>query len=317
MLIRRTCVLALLPVSLLACSAKTTERGKASNEAVRPIAAAAPTAAAMGIPAAASDAGLNLKGDLVFSGDLRPSATADLGFKVGGALTQRRVSRGDHVTAGQVLAVLSDAEAQAQLAQAQAAVAAARAGAAIAEDGAQRVDTLHAQAAAPGNLAITSRLGAEAARAQVAQAEAAVLLARAMVANHILKAPFNGVITRGPDGTGMTVPPGHPVFRLEKLDPLTLQATIAEADLDRLHLDDQVKIEAGGHRGTATVTAIVRSLDPMSRRAPVELTVANADGLFIAGSYVRATLNQADPTKAPMAGKQEATPNQEGQVVPQ
>lgn len=232
-------------------------------------------------------------GPVLIAGDLRPSAAVELGFKAGGQLAQRKVERGARVKAGEVLAVLSDDEARAQLAQAEAAVAAAKAQAAIAEDAAGRVETLRGADAAPGNLAVSTKLQLEAARAMVKQAEGALALARANVNNHVLRAPFDAVVVRVPEGTGGMVAPGIPVFRLERLDPLVLQATVGETEVGRVRIGDVVHFRVGERDFSGAVRAVIGSLEAVTRRAPVEVEVANPDGALLAGAYVRAQVGGA------------------------
>jgi RND family efflux transporter MFP subunit len=234
---------------------------------------------------------------LVVTGDLKPSEAAELSFKAGGQMSVRRAVRGDLVAKGQVLGQLSDVEAQAQLAQAEAAVAMAKAQAAIAEDQAQRVESLRTADAAPGNAAVATRLQVEAARAGVRQAEAAASLARANVANHVLRAPFDGVVTRAPEGIGGTVGPGYPVYRLERLDPLLLVGTVAEAELERVVPGAAVVVDTSNGPVEGTVRAVVRALEPVSRRVPVEILVPNPDQTIVAGGFVRARLGAGAPPR--------------------
>lgn len=225
---------------------------------------------------------------LEIAGDLRPEAAADLAFKIAGQLQSVRVERGQRVKKGQLLAALGDSEARAQLAQAEAAVAQARAQLALAKDNEARAATLVAANAAPGSQAIAVKLQAESATAALLQAEAARDLAAAALANHQLKAPFDGEIVKVPDGTGQIVAPGTPLFRLETLDKLVLRATLAESEVDRVKVGDEVAIEGkDGRRVTGKVKVVLRSLDS-SRRAPLEVSVPNQDKALIAGSYVRA-----------------------------
>lgn len=226
---------------------------------------------------------------LELAGDLRPEAAADLAFKIGGQLISVKVERGQRVKKGQLLAVLSDGEARAQHAQADAAVSQARAQLALARDNEARAATLVAANAAPGSQAIAVKLQAETAEAALMQAQAARDLAATALVNHQLKAPFDGEIVKVPDGTGMIVGAGTPLFRLESLDRLVLRATIAESDVDRIRAGDEVTIEANnGRKVVGKVRLVLRSLDT-SRRAPIEVSVPNQDQGLIAGSYVRAT----------------------------
>lgn len=225
---------------------------------------------------------------LELTGDLRPSASADLAFKIGGQLVSIKVERGQKVKKGQLLAVLSDGEARAQLEQSEAAVAQARAQHLLAKDNEARAETLVAANAAPDSQAIAVKLQSEIARAALKQASAARDLASENLANHQLRAPFDGVIVTVPDGTGQIVGAGMPLFRVEALDSLVLRTSVAESDLEHIHVGDTVTIETGtGKKVVGKVRLVLRSLDS-SRRAPVEVDVPNKDQSLIAGSYVRA-----------------------------
>lgn len=224
-----------------------------------------------------------------FAGDLRPEAAADLSFKIGGQLVHVKVSRGQKVKKGQLLAVLSDGEARAQLEQAEAAVAQARAQHSLAKDNEARAQTLVAANAAPNSQAIAVKLQSEIARAAMMQAAAARDLAAVNLTNHQLRAPFDGVIVKVPDGTGQIVGAGMPLFRVETLDTLVLHATVTESELPRIRVGDAVAIEAhSGQKVVGKVRLVLRSLDS-SRRAPIEVDVRNENQGLIAGSYVRAT----------------------------
>lgn len=225
------------------------------------------------------------------AGDLRPAQAANLSFKIGGRLASVRIVRGEHVKKGQVLATLSDTEARATLAQADAAVQVARAQAAIAEDAETRAGQLGSADVIPASNVVAAKLTADAARAGVQQALAAASLARANVANHALTAPFDGVVVMVPDGTGETVGPGIPIMRLEQLDVLVLRATAPASEAASLKAGDEVEVAApGGQRVKGKVRVVLGSLEPVSRRAPIEIELPNADGKLAAGSYVRAWL---------------------------
>lgn len=225
------------------------------------------------------------------AGDLRPAQAAELSFKAGGTLVSFKVGRGEKVKKGQTLGQLSDAEARAQYAQAEAGVKAAAAQVAIAEDAERRVGDLVQNNAAPEMQKISSGLQAEAARAGLAGARALLALAQANLDNHTLRAPFDGTLARVPDGIGSNIAPGAAVARIEKLDLLVLQAALGERELDRIKVGSEVLVKApSGREVVGRVRAVVRSLDAVSRRAPVEVEVPNADGSLVAGSYVRARL---------------------------
>lgn len=233
----------------------------------------------------------SLEGPLQLAGDLRPERAADLAFKIGGQLATVKAVRGERVKKGQLLATLSEVEARAQLAQAQGAVAQAQAQVALAQDAEERAASLSAAKAAPGSQVVTTRLQLSAAKAGLLSAQAAVDLAAAALANHQLKAPFDGELVRVPDGIGQIVAAGVPLFRIEQLDQLTLRATVGEADLDRIHVGDELTVTtASGALVAGKVNVVLRSLEAQSRRAPIEASVPNANRALVAGSYVRVSL---------------------------
>jgi RND family efflux transporter MFP subunit len=231
----------------------------------------------------------NAAGTLELAGDLRPDKSADLSFKIGGQLQIVRVARGERVKRGDVLAGLAESEVRAQLAQAEAGVAIARAQLDLAKDNEGRASSLVAMNAAPGSQATVSRLQVGIAQATLQNAIASRDLVATTLANHALKAPFDGEIVRVPDGVGQTVTPGSVLFRIEALDRLVLRATIGENDVDRVRVGDDVTIETQGKKFTGKVRLVLRSLEAQSRRAPVEVLVNNEQRGLIAGSYVRAT----------------------------
>ena len=243
-------------------------------------------------PSATESAATSIRaagGTIELAGDLRPEAAADLAFKIGGQMVAVKVERGQVVKKGQLLAALSDGEARAQLAQAEAAVAQAKAQLALARDNEARAESLVATNAAPSSQAVATKLQAEIAYAALLQSQAARDLAAASLANHQLKAPFDGQLVKVPDGSGQFVAPGAPQFRIETLDKLVLRASVAEAEINRIRVGDSVTIETNdGKKIVGKVKLVLRSLDS-SRRAPIEVNVPNQDGTLVAGSYVRAS----------------------------
>ncbi|HKU37657.1 MAG TPA: efflux RND transporter periplasmic adaptor subunit [Polyangiales bacterium] len=281
----------ILLLALGACTAQARDNERLAQGKPAPVAAKQPAGSSTPLPPTAELATNPVPsgGSLELSGDLKPDKAADLSFKITGQLQTVRVVRGERVKRGDVLAGLSDAEARAQLAQADAAVAQARAQLELAKDSEARATSLVAANAVPGSQATAVRLQVAIAEAALQAAMAQRELAATALANHVLKAPFDGQIVRVPDGVGQIVNSGTMLFRLEALDRLVLRATVSEADVDRIRVGDEVSIDAGGKKAVGKVRVVLRSLDAASRRAPVEVIVPNDKGDLIAGSYVRAT----------------------------
>ena len=235
------------------------------------------------------------------TGQLGPSRLLPLAFEVGGRLQVSRVSKGYVVKVGQSLGNLDPEIINAQVAQAEAGLLAAEAGAALALDVATRNEKLKAEGSVSDLQFKQTDTQAKAARAQVAQAQAGVAQAHAGQRRHFLTAPFAATVVDAPDNTGGMVGPGMPVYVLMQLDPLVLKVTVPEKIRESIKAGLKVRVEATGS-GSATDDAVVKvvlpSADPQTRRVPLEITVPNTDGRFVANTLARVTIALGEPKPA-------------------
>ena len=235
------------------------------------------------------------------TGQLGPSRLLPLAFEVGGRLQVSRVSKGDVVKVGQSLGNLDPEIINAQVAQAEAGLMAAEAGAALALDVATRNEKLKAEGSVSDLQFKQTDTQAKAAKAQVAQAQAGVAQAHAGQRRHFLTAPFAATVVDAPDNTGGMVSPGMPVYVLMQLDPLVLKVTVPEKIRESIKAGLKVRVEATGS-GSATDDAVVKvvlpSADPQTRRVPLEITVPNTDGRFVANTLARVTISLGEPKPA-------------------
>lgn len=227
------------------------------------------------------------------TGQLGPSKLLPLGFEVGGRLAISRVNKGDVVKAGQQLGNLDPEIINAQVAQAEAGVMAAEAGAALALDVAGRNEKLKAEGSVSDLQYRQVDTQAKAAKAQVAQAQAGLAQARAGQRRHFLSAPWTATVVDAPDTAGGMVGPGTPVFILMQLDPLVLKATVPESVRQLVHAGLKVRVEAvgsGASTDDAVVKVVLPSADPQTRRVPIEISIPNSDGRFVANTLARVTI---------------------------
>src|SRR5690606_4117345 len=147
-------------------------------------------------------------------GTLVPMRQVDLAFKASGRIASLNVKVGQFVKQGEVLARLETVEAQAQLEAAEAQVRAAEAQLALASDAEQRTTGMVDAGALPEATGVQVEKQKALAAAQLDAAKAQLSLARANLANHTLVAPFSGVVTRVPSGTGAMAAAGMPMFHI-------------------------------------------------------------------------------------------------------
>jgi RND family efflux transporter MFP subunit len=235
------------------------------------------------------------------TGQLGPSRLLPLGFEVGGRLVVSRAVKGDLVKVGQPLGNLDTEIINAQVAQAEAGLMAAEAGAALALDVAARNEKLRAEGSVSDVQFRQTDTQAKAAKAQVAQAQAGLAQARAGQKKHYLSAPFAATVIDAPDNTGGMVGPGMPVYILMQLDPLILKVTVPESVRGELRVGQKVRVEAigsGAASDDATIKLVLPSADPATRRVPLEISVPNADGRFLANSLARVLISVGEERAA-------------------
>jgi RND family efflux transporter MFP subunit len=237
----------------------------------------------------------------VVTGTLRARQQAPLAMSVPGTLLRIAVLRGQEVAAGALLLALDDAAAAATVRQAEAATAAARAQLAMAEDGLVRVTAIHGQQGSSELQLVQARAQRDLAAAQLAAAEAQTEQARVLLGHHQLHAPFAGVVTRVPEGVGLTVAPGVPLVTLAAVRSLTLDTAVTQEEAAALTVGARLTVvvpATGARSDQATVAVVVPVVDPGTNRVPVEIAVPNGDGRFHAGAFARAELPAAPPRDA-------------------
>lgn len=272
----------------------------AEREDVAKAAAAAPQPAALtGAPLTVTGIEATWQPEIELEGTLQPVREADLAFKVGGQLASIKVKLGQRVSTGTPLATLDGHEARAQLEAAEAQARAAEAQLALAEDTASRTSTLVGTGAASQASGVQTSGQRSLAAAQRDSAKAQLALAEVSLKNHVLTAPFPGLVTKVPAGPGAFVGPGQPLFHVQDTSVLKLSTTVSEADAPLVRPGSAIEIRAGGRVVRGEVVAVLQSVDPATRRVPVEAQIKN-DGTqpLLAGAFVRATVQGLKPVPA-------------------
>ena len=89
----------------------------------------------------------------------------------------------------------------------------------------------------------------DAQRAAVAQAQAAVRQMDALLANSVIAAPFDGVVTVKDREIGETVSPGEPVLTVTNLSDRWVRIYIPETQVGAVHLGESATITADTYKG--------------------------------------------------------------------
>lgn len=278
-------------LALLACS-----RGPESRPAARvetPPAAVAPSRPAPAATRLVAPEPVRYQPRITATGTLVARQSAPLGPSVGGTLLRVAVRRGQEVKQGELLLSLDDGVALATRRQAEAGVAAAQAQLALAEDALARVERIRHEEGASEAQHFQASSQRDLAQAQLAGAQAQLDMARVNLSHHHLTAPFAGVVTRIPDGVGVTVGPGTPLVSMATTRQLVLQTTLTQEDAAELCPGARATVTVaatGAHTADAVVSVVLPAVDPATNRVPVEIEVPNRDGRFLANAFARAEL---------------------------
>jgi RND family efflux transporter MFP subunit len=250
----------------------------------------------------------------------------DLFAKVSGYLSDVRVDIGDHVKAGQVLAVISVPEMENELAEdaaqldskqksletAQRQVEHNKANVALQDVTLKRQEVLFTtRNIAPQDLDV-ARANAEIAKADVGVAEANLAFAAAQVKlaaatvervktlinYEQIEAPFDGVVARRLVNRGDLVQAATstrttPLFTVQRIDTIRVFCDVPENDVPRLHIGDPAIVKPYGLEDrpfAGSVTRFSLSLDPATRNMRTEIDLPNPEERLYPGMYAEVSL---------------------------
>jgi RND family efflux transporter MFP subunit len=230
---------------------------------------------------------------IVATGTLEAREASPLAMAVPGIVARIAVERGDDVKQGVLLLALDSGAAAAGVAQAEAGVQAARAQLSLAEDALARVTRIRGEEGASEAQAFQAKAQRDLAAAQLAASEAQLRRARVGLDHHFLRAPFAGLVTHIPEGTGITVGAGTPLVTLLSTGALVLRTSLTQEEAAEVRTGTRAAVHVpatGARTEEAVVGAVVAAVDAQTNRVPVEIAVPNGDGRFLPNAHARAEL---------------------------
>jgi multidrug efflux pump subunit AcrA (membrane-fusion protein) len=271
----------------------------------------------------------------------------DLYAKESGYALRVDADIGDHVRAGQVLAVIDNPELQKEFVRAEAAEQQARAALEVtkrrfsgmeAELALQEVTLKRQEQLFTGRAVTQQQLDEQRAkesvskaalgvgRADIALAEANLQAAtaekgrlQALLQYTKIVAPFDGVVTRRLISPGDLVQaatanrPTTPLFTCQKIDVVRVFADVPEASATAIRPGWPAQVRLYGPAAqtiTASVTRIATALDPSTRTMRVEIDLPNPEEKLLPGMYAQVTFS-APPieSEAPHIGRRSTPPD--------
>jgi len=223
---------------------------------------------------------------LVLTADILPIQQADLMAKIAGYLDAIHVDRGDHVHAGQLLAVIRQPELEHQLHQAQANYD-------LAKVTYERLQDLH-------NKELIAKQELDDSRTKFELAKRALDLQHTYLDYAQIIAPFDGYVTKRyvdpgafiPQATGV-VSSVNTLLTIMDLSRVKVLVNVPERDVSSVHVGDQLSLTLDAYPDQTfqgRVTKFSPALDAGSRTLQVEIDIPNADLALKPGMFARVTL---------------------------
>ncbi len=265
----------------------------------------------------------DLSRSVSLTAEFRPYQDVDIHAKVSGYVREINVDVGDHVKAGDVLAVLEIPELQEDLKKAKAAVLTAQQEVQSLQAAYQEADSINMRllaaskeaagliaqqdldTAAAKDRAAAANLQASKQKVEEAEAEAARVQTMSDYAK--ITAPFDGVVTRRYADTGSLIQAGTssntqsmPLVRLAELKRLRLDFPVPESSVSDVQIGAPVEINVVslGQTFTAKISRFAQSVDDATRTMLTEVDVDNPDYRFMPGMYATARLTLASKKDA-------------------
>jgi membrane fusion protein, multidrug efflux system len=208
-------------------------------------------------------------------GTMRSPATVDIASELSGVIEELLFTEGQFVEEGQLLARIRDDSVRARLREARARFDLAAA------NYARGQDLLEAQTIAQSDF---DRLIAE-----YGIAEAVVASAEAALADTVIKAPFDGVISERLLSAGQFVTTGQRITTMVQQDPLEAEFRVPERYIAQLQIGQMIQLQStawGDRNFDGRIFFISPRVDDRSRTILVKAEVANTDGVLKPGMLV-------------------------------
>lgn len=219
-------------------------------------------------------------------GTAAPIQQATLSTRLMGTVTDVRVREGDRVAAGQLMLRLDARDLTAKSSQAAAAIAEAAAMQHDAVVQANRIRALYADSAATRAQLDAAETGLARTQAGLQAAQATATELGAVSSYAVVRAPFDGIVTRRFADPGAFATPGAPLVTVQDVSALRISASTTPGIARGLHRGQVLTAVVERTRVRATIEGVVPAAT--GSLYTINALVPNRDGALLAGS--RATL---------------------------
>lgn len=229
----------------------------------------------------------DLEEKVTYTGSVVPFVEQNASSRVSGWV-KTLVYPGDKVYSGQVIATLSADDLSTQLREAEAKVEDNKAKLKYWNEEIKRAKKLYNGGAISLDEYQMQESQYLSAKATMAEAKEMLNTAKVYRGYTDVKALINGVVTKRLMSDGSLVSPGAVIYQIAQIDPVRLQANVAQSDLLDIKIGNTVNVHTLNNKKNiqTKVTSIFPAADTVSRTVIVEAVTANPQHEFLPGEYI-------------------------------
>jgi len=235
------------------------------------------TAVDVQVATARSAQGSNIQS---FPGNVESNNQASLSTIVMGTVTEVPVSVGQNVKKGDVLARIKDDQIRAKKMQLEANMVQAKANLENTEKNLNRIKNLYAEESATSKELDDISTMYDIAKANVEALEASMNEVNEMLEYTVVRAPFDGIVSRKFVSAGDMAAPGHPLVAVADPGMLKITANVSAKWINEISEGDSVTVSVSAaniNAANAVLTAVSNAGDPMSRQYAIEAQITDPD----------------------------------------
>lgn len=223
----------------------------------------------------------------IISGELRPEREATVRAEIGGSMTEVAVEDGEPVRRGALLGRIETRTLDDARRSATSAVRSAEQQLEVAQRELERTETLVKAGALAARDLDVARHNVTSADAQLADARSRLASAERQLGDTVLRAPFDGIVSRRAVNAGDVVSIGTELFTIIAPASMRLEASVPSDDLSRLRVGSPVEFSVRGYdqRFEGRIQRIAPEADPVTRQVPIYVSIPNVGGRLVSGLF--------------------------------
>jgi len=215
-----------------------------------------------------------------FPGNVESNSQASLSTIVMGTVTDVSVSVGQRVNQGEILARIKDDQIRAKKMQLEANMVQAKANLENTEKNYNRIKNLYSEESATSKELDDISTMYDIAKANVEALEASLREVNEMLEYTVIRAPFDGIVSRKFVSAGDMAAPGHPIVAIADPGTLKITANVPATWISKISEGDSVTVSVSAadiDAANAVLSAVSNAGDPMSRQYSIEARMTDSN----------------------------------------